>query len=166
MATHSSVLAWRIPGIPSDLAAATYMKFILVLVYNCLLLLLLLSCFSRVRLCAIPQTAAHQAPASLGFSRQEHWSGLPFPSPICMKVKSESEVAQLRPILSDPMDCSLPGSSVHGIFQAKSTGVGCHRLLQIVCQQHIKIQLSFKKLMLSSVNLKIRQQLCIFLKVF
>ena len=36
-----------------------------------------------------------------------------------MKVKSESEVAQLCPILSDPMDCSLPGSSVHGIFQAR-----------------------------------------------
>ena len=37
----------------------------------------------------------------------------------CMKVKSESEVAQLYPTLSDPMDCSLPGSSVHGIFQAR-----------------------------------------------
>ena len=47
-----------------------------------LLLLLLLSHFSRVRLCATPQTAAHQAPPSLGFSRQEHWSGLPLPSPI------------------------------------------------------------------------------------
>ena len=35
-----------------------------------------------------------------------------------MKVKSESEVAQSCPTLSDPMDCSLPGSSVHGIFQA------------------------------------------------
>ena len=46
------------------------------------LLLLLLSRFSRVRLCATPQTAAHQAPLSLGFSRQEHWSGLPLPSPI------------------------------------------------------------------------------------
>ena len=45
------------------------------------LLLLLLSRFSRVRLCATPETAAHQAPPSLGFSRQEHWSGLPFPSP-------------------------------------------------------------------------------------
>ena len=43
-------------------------------------LLLLLSHFSRVRLCATPWTAAHQAPLSLGFSRQEHWSGLPFPS--------------------------------------------------------------------------------------
>ena len=47
-----------------------------------LLLLLLLSHFSRVRLCATPETAAHQAPPSLGFSRQEHWSGLPFPSPM------------------------------------------------------------------------------------
>ena len=46
------------------------------------LLLLLLSHFSRVQLCATPQTAAHEAPLSLGFSRQEHWSGLPFPSPM------------------------------------------------------------------------------------
>src|SRR5574338_159606 len=37
----------------------------------------------------------------------------------CMKVKSESEVAQLCLTLSDPMDCSLPGSSIHGIFQAR-----------------------------------------------
>ena len=37
----------------------------------------------------------------------------------CMKVKSESEVAQSRPTLSDPMNCSLPGSSTHGIFQAR-----------------------------------------------
>ena len=45
-------------------------------------------------------------------------SGLPFPSPI-MKVKGESEVAQSCPTLSDLMDCSLPGSSIHGIFQAR-----------------------------------------------
>ena len=44
--------------------------------------LLLLSHFSHVRLCVTPQTTAHQAPPSLGFSRQEHWSGLPFPSPM------------------------------------------------------------------------------------
>ena len=44
-------------------------------------MLLLLSRFSRVQLCATPETAAHQDPLSLGFSRQEHWSGLPFPSP-------------------------------------------------------------------------------------
>ena len=77
---------------------------------------LLLSHFSRVRLCATPQTAAHQAPPSLGFSRQEHWSGLPFPSPM---HESESEVAQSCPTPRDPMDCSLPGSSIHGIFQAR-----------------------------------------------
>ena len=47
----------------------------------------------------------------------------------CMKVKSESEVAQSCPTLSDPMDCSPPGSSVHGIFQAR---VGCHCLLRLV----------------------------------
>ena len=46
------------------------------------LLLLLLSHFSRVQLYATPQMEAHQAPPSLGFSRQEHWSGLPFPSPM------------------------------------------------------------------------------------
>ena len=50
-----------------------------------LLLLLLLSHFSHVQLCVTPQTAAHQAPPSLGFSRQEHWSGVPLPSPsICV----------------------------------------------------------------------------------
>ena len=37
----------------------------------------------------------------------------------CIKVKSESEVAQWCPTLRDPMDCSLPGSSIHGIFQAR-----------------------------------------------
>ena len=58
--------------------------------------------------------AAHEAPPSLGFSRQEHWSGLPFPSPM-----HESEVAQSCPTLSDPMDCGPPGSSIHGIFQAR-----------------------------------------------
>ena len=42
----------------------------------------MLSCFSPVWLCATPWTAAHQAPLSTGFSRQEYWSGLPFPSPL------------------------------------------------------------------------------------
>ena len=64
-------------------------------------LLLLLSRFSRVRLCATPETAAHQAPPSLGFSRQEHWSGLPFPSPM-HESESESEVAQSCLTLCDP----------------------------------------------------------------
>ena len=77
--------------------------------------------------------AAHLAPPSLGFSRQEHWSGLPFPSPM-----HESErwkwVAQLCPTLSDPMDCSLPGSSIHGIFQARVLEWGCHCLLRCAIQ--------------------------------
>ena len=74
----------------------------------------LFNSLSRVRLCATPQTAAHQAPLSLGLSRQEHWSGLPCPS-----TMRESEVTQSCLTLSDPMDCSPPGSSVHGIFQAR-----------------------------------------------
>ena len=52
-----------------------------------LLLLLLLSHFSHVRLCVTPQTAAHQAPLSLGSARQEYWSGLPFPSPMHESAK-------------------------------------------------------------------------------
>ena len=62
-------------------------------------MLLLLSRFSRVQLCAIG-VGCH-------FLLQ------------CMKVKSESEVTQSCPTPSDPMDCSLPGSSIHGIFQAR-----------------------------------------------
>ena len=53
-----------------------------------------------------------------GFSRQEHWNGLPFPSPM-HESENESEVAQSCPTLSDPMDYSLPGSSIPGIFQAR-----------------------------------------------
>ena len=114
------------------------------------LLLLQISCFSHAQLCGTPYMAAHEAPPSMAFSRQEYWLLLllscfshirphrwqpirlscPWNSPgkntgvgchfllQCMKVKNESEVAQSCPTLSDPMDCSLPGSSVHGIFQA------------------------------------------------
>ena len=56
---------------------------------NLLLLLLLLSHFSRVQLCATPQTAAHQAPPFLGSYRQEYWSGLPFPSPMHEREKGK-----------------------------------------------------------------------------
>ena len=48
----------------------------------------------------------------------------------CMKVKSESEVAQSCPTLRDPMDCSLPGSSIHGIFQARVLECGVLKNLQ------------------------------------
>ena len=81
----------------------------------CMMVLLLLSRFSRVQLGVTPQTAAHQAPPSLGFSRQEHWSGLPFPSPM-----RESEVAQSCPTVRDPMDCSPPGSAIPGVPQARA----------------------------------------------
>ena len=84
-----------------------------------------------------PWTAAHQAPPSLGFSRQEHWSGLPFPSPMC---ESESEVAQSCPTLSNPMDCSLPGSSIHGIFQARVLEWGAIAFSDEQPRQHIKKQ--------------------------
>ena len=95
-----------------------------------LLKFLLLSCFSRVWLCATPQTAAHQAPPSLGFSSQEHWSGLLFPSPLhesekskwsCSVVSESSRPHGLQPTrLLRPWD-----------FPGKSTGVGCHCLLQM-----------------------------------
>ena len=117
---------------------------------------------SRDRFFVTPSTVARHGPLSMEFSRQEYWSGLPFPSPCifiaaaakslqscpthrrrptrlpclwdspgkntavgchfllqCMNVKNQSEVAQLCPTLSDLMDCNLPGSSIHGIFQAR-----------------------------------------------
>jgi len=132
-------------------------------------LLLLPSRFSRVGLCATPWTAAYQASPSMGFSRQEHWSGLPFPSPGTVwrqnqklvqaaLFRSLSQPLAKRDLLENdilfplgfefsaketlkrpciaycavlcsvtqsclalfqPMDCSLPGSSVHGILQAR-----------------------------------------------
>ena len=83
-----------------------------------LLLLLLLSRFSRVRLCATPETAAHQAPRPWDSPGKNTGAGCHFLLQ-CRKVKSESEVAQTCLTPSNPMDCSLPGSSTHGIFQAK-----------------------------------------------
>ena len=96
---------------------------------------------SCVSLFSMPWTVAHQAPLSVEFCRQEYWSGWPFPSPgdlpnpeieprsPTLKVDSlPSEppgkpilllVTQLCLTLCDPMDCSPPGSSVHGIFQAR-----------------------------------------------
>ena len=91
--------------------------------FFCSLLLLLLSCFSCVWFCATPWTAAHQAPPSLGFSRQEHWSGLSFSSPMHKTEKRKWS----RSVVSD-------SSRPHGLqptrllhpwdFPGKSTGVG------------------------------------------
>ena len=93
---------------------------------------------SRVRLLATPWTAAYQAPPSMGFSRQEYWSGVPLPSLYVCNHKwihilqleldfmsyagactatSCSEFLYL--ILCDLMDCSLPGFSLRGISQAR-----------------------------------------------
>ena len=93
------------------------------------LLLLLLSPFSPVRLSATPQIAAHQAPLSLGFSRQEHWNGLPFPSPVHESEKwkwSHSVVSHSsQPHGLQPTRFLYPWD-----FPGKSTGVGCHCLRQ------------------------------------
>src|SRR5574340_321209 len=83
-----------------------------------LVLLLLLSHVSRVRLCATPLTAAHRLPHPWDSPGKSTGVGCHFLLQ-CMRGKSESEVAQSCLTLSDPMDCSLPGSSVHGIFQAR-----------------------------------------------
>ena len=88
-----------------------------ILVLRPLLLLLLLSLVSRVRLWATPQTAAHQAPHPWDSPGKNTGVGCHFLLQ-CVKVKSESEVAQSCPTPSNPTG-SLPGSSVHGIFQAR-----------------------------------------------
>ena len=101
--------------------------------------------------------AAHQAPPSLGFSRQEHWSGLPFPSPM-HESESESEVAQSCPALCDPMDCSLPGSSLHGILQARVLEwvaisfsiflIILYKITHIICPKELRAEVSLCKVCL------------------
>ena len=73
----------------------------------------------------------------------------------CMKVKSESEVAQPCPTLSDPMDCSLPGSSIHGIFQARALGWAAiafsHAALNIPIYNCEHIHISFAQFSKSDI---------------
>ena len=78
----------------------------------------MLSHFSHVRLCVTPWTAAHQAPCPWDSPGKNTGVGSHFLLQ-GMKGKSESEVTQSCPTLSSPMDCSPPGSSVHGLFQAR-----------------------------------------------
>ena len=61
----------------------------------------------------------------------------------CMKVKSESEVAQSCPTLSNPMDCSLPGSSIHGIFQASVLEWGAIAFSRTVSRGLVYVELNF-----------------------
>ena len=83
-----------------------------------LFMLLLLSRFSHIRLCATPETAPTRLPCPWGSPGKNTGVGCHCLLQ-CMKVKSEREVAQSCPTPSDPMDCSPPGSSVHGICQAR-----------------------------------------------
>ena len=96
------------------------------------------SLLSHVQLFATARTVAHQAPLSMGFPRQEYWSGLPFPSPgdlpdpgaeptspaltgefFTINLPGKVLVAHSFLFLCDPMDYSLPSFSVHGILQAR-----------------------------------------------
>ena len=115
----------------------------------------------------ILQTIAHQAPLSMKFSRQEYWSGLPCPAPgdlpdwgsnlhllslllwqagslpLASSGKPNNPTCVCLPAqscltLCDPMDCSPPGSSVHGNSPGKNIGVGCHALLQRIPNPGIK----------------------------
>ena len=99
-------------------------------IYCGMLCYAMLSHFSRVRLCVTPEMAAHQAPPSLGFSRQEHWSGLPFPSPMQESEKWKWSCSvmsdSLRPHGLQPTRLLHPWD-----FPGKCTGVGCHCLLQV-----------------------------------
>ena len=88
-------------------------------VASLLLLLLLLSHFSRVRLCATHRWQPTRLPRPWDSPGENTGVGCHCLLQ-CMKVKSESEVAQSCPTLRDPMDCSPPGSSVDGILQART----------------------------------------------
>ena len=82
---------------------------------------------SRVRLLATPWTAAYQAPPSMGFSRQEYWSGVPWPSP---------SVAKLCPTLCNPLDCSMPGPLVlYYLLELAQTHV--HRVGDAIQPSHL-----------------------------
>ena len=99
MATHSSILAWRIPWTEESAAAAAKSRQ------------------SCPTLCN-PIDSSPIGSSVPGILQARTLECCYFPLQ-CRKVKSESEVAQSCRSLSNPMDCSLPGSSVHGILQAR-----------------------------------------------
>ena len=92
------------------------------------LLLLLLSHFSHVRLFATPYTSARQVLLPLGFSTQEHWSGLPFPSPMHEREKVKVKLLSPVRLLATPWTAAYQAPPPMG-FPGKSTLVGCHCLL-------------------------------------
>ena len=75
---------------------------------------------SCVQLFATPRTAAYQAPLSMGFSRQEYWSGVTVPSPIVMFAAAAAKSLQSCLTLCDPIDGSPPGSPVPGTPQVRT----------------------------------------------
>ena len=99
--------------------------------------------------------AAHQAPPFLGFSRQEHWSGLPFPSPMHESEKwkwSRSVVSHsLRPHGLQPTRLLHPWD-----FPGKSTGVGCHCLLQRDFYSPLNFHFEGEELVFSCLQLRPR----------
>ena len=112
------------------------------------MLLLLLSHFSRIQLCATPQTAVQQAPPCLGFSRQEYWSGLPFPSPMHACMLSRFSRVQLHATLwiaahQAPLSTGfsrqeywsgVPFAMVTFCFKDESTAA-CLRLMEMIMQE-------------------------------
>ena len=121
---------------------------VLIILVTLHIISLLLSCFSRVRFCVTPEMAAHQAPPSLGFSRQEHWSGLPFPSPVHKSGKWKWS----RSVVSDPQwpHGLQPSRLIHPWdFPGKSTGVGCHCLLWMASRDEQLLSLATMRVVLT-----------------
>ena len=90
--------------------------------------------FSRIRLLATPWTAAYQAPPSMGFSRQEYWSGVPLPSLAHSSVQFSS-VAQSCPTLCEPMNHRMPGLPVHHHLP-EFTQMHVHRVSDAIQPSH------------------------------
>ena len=112
---HSSLL--KVLQVPSQFLCLLFSLFILSYPITWRLLLLL-SRFSRVQLCATHRQKPTRFPCPWDSPGKNTGVGCHFLLQ-CMKMKSEREVVQSCPTLCDPMNCSLPGSSIHGIFQAR-----------------------------------------------
>ena len=84
----------------------------------------------------------------------------------CMKVKREREVTQSRPTLRDPMDCSLPGSSVHGIFQARVLEWGASAFSKPLLPAFYFLSLIYMSVLLPLLENKILQSRGLILKLY